>query len=407
MTSYKSGRPLSDFDIHKTGTHVFSIDNLFPYAFAPVQRDRRKGYGKIMHGDGDGSKPVQAYLHWKETGDINVFEWTADGVVAMNLDDVYCVATPSDLDFSDYVAVNRFRMPKEEFLRVLNNGFRRIFGMLEKYGIRIGWHGGETAEISDQTRTVDAAGTIYARFPLKKAVTGENIKPGDVIIGLGSYGKAVYEEKEPGRLMSNGLTVVRHCLMTPDYVAKYPEIADPVIEPDGKMSTNYRGRYKTDQFIDQLGMTIGEAIISPTRIFAPVIKTVVDKYGKDVHGIVHNTGGGLTKGLRVGRGIHYVKDSIPPSCYLISLIQQESGRTWESIYEGLCNDIGMEVIVPREVAAHVMEDIDRFNIPVSITGHCEANIGNKKMATNHGNRMTIISEHGIFEYPYEEAAKQL
>lgn len=395
--SYEKRRPRSDFDIHKTGTKVFKIENLFPYSFVPVQKDpSSKEWGRVMHSDGAGSKPIQNYLHWKETDNIDVFKWIADDVVAMNLDDIFCVTAGPVVEFVDYVAINRFKLPKIEFLKVLNNGFKRVFGILERHGINISWLGGETAEVSDQLRTVDVAGTARARVKIKDAITGERVTSGDIIIGLGSYGKAVWEEKKNSGIMSNGLTVARHCLMVPEYVEKYPEITDPeVIE--------YKGKFKTNQYLEKLGMTIGEALTSPTRIFAPALKLIIEKYGNEnIHGIVHNTGGGFTKILRIGKRIHYIKNDLLPIPPIFSLIQEESGRSWQSIFEGLNNGIGIEVVAPKNLASDIMKDIDQFNIPVSVIGYCEANKNKEKLSTSHKNRMTVISEHGTFEYPYEK-----
>lgn len=395
--SYEKRRPRSDFDIHKTGTKVFKIENLFPYSFVPVQKDpSSREWGRIMHSDGAGSKPILNYLHWKETNNINVFEWIADDVVAMNLDDVFCVTADPAVEFVDYVAINRFKLPKEEFLKVLNKGFQRVFEILKRYEINISWLGGETAEVSDQVRTVDVCGTVRARVQIKDAITGEKITPGDVIIGLGSYGKAAWEEKENSGIMCNGITVARHCLMTPEYVKKYPEIADPEI-------MEYKGKFRTNQHLEELGMAVGEALISPTRIFAPILKLIIEKYGsKNIHGLAHNTGGGLTKILRIGKGIHYIKNNLLPIPPIFSLIQRESERAWQSIFEGLNNGMGVEIVTPKDLATHIMGDIDRFNIPVSIIGYCEENKDKEKLSTSHGNRMTIISKYGTFEYPYEK-----
>jgi len=395
--SYEKRRPRSDFDIHKTGTKIFKIKNIFPYSFVPVQRDPlSKEWGRIMHSDGAGSKPIQNYLHWKETNNVEIFEWIADDVIAMNLDDIFCVTAEPTVEFVDYVAINRFKLPKGEFLKVLNNGFKRVFTVLKKYGINISWLGGETAEVSDQVRTVDISGTIRARVKIADAITGKKIIPGDVIIGLGSYGKVAWEEEENSGIMSNGITVARHCLMTPEYVKKYPEIADPEI-------MEYKGKFKTNQYLEELRMTVGEALISPTRIFAPILKLITEKYGsRNIHGIVHNTGGGLAKILRIGKGIHYIKDNLLPIPPIFSLIQRESGRPWQSIFEGLNNGIGIEIVVSKDRVPRILEDIERFNIPVSVIGHCEANKDKEKLSTSHRNRMTIISQFGTFEYPYEK-----
>jgi len=184
--------------------------------------------------------------------------------------------------------------------------------------------------------------------------------------------------------------------MTPKYVEKYPEIADPGI-------VEYKGKFKTDQYLEELKMAVGEALISPTRIFAPVLKLIIKKYGNEnIHGIVHNTGGGLTKILRIGKEIHYIKNELLPIPPIFSLIQRESGRSWQSIFEGLNNGIGVEIVAPKNLASNIMKDIEQFKVPVSVIGYCEANKNKEKLSTLHGNRMTVISEYGTFEYPYEK-----
>jgi len=310
----------------------------------------------------------------------------------------FCAGLVFDIEFVDFVAINRFTMPKEDFLSHLNDGLKRVFHMLGGYGIHVDFLGGETAEVSDQIRTVEVSATVRARIKLQNVIGGNRVASGDVIIGLGSYGKASWEQKENSGIMCNGFAVARHCLMNPEYVSKYPEIGDPEV-------MEYKGRFKTDQYLEELGMTVGEALTSPTRIFAPVLKHIIEKYGPDnIHGILHNTGGGLTKCLRIGKEIHYIKDSLLPIPPIFSLIQQESGRSWQSIFEGLNNGIGMEIIAPKSIAQSLIEDIAQFQIPAAIIGHCELNTDQTKLASKHNNRLTIISPHGTFEYPYEQGA---
>lgn len=394
---YEKRRPKSDFDVHKTGTSVFEAESVFPHAFVPIREDSSlPGFGKILHTDGVGSKLVQSYLVWKETGDITVFEGLADDVVAMNLNDIFCAGPVSDIEFVDYVAINRFTLPKEEFLKTLNAGFQRVFHMLAGYGIQVSFLGGETAEVSDQMRTAEVSAAVRARIRLQDVIAGDKVAPGDVIIGLGSYDKAVWEQKENTGIMCNGFAVARHSLMNAEYAAKYPEIADP-------KAMEYKGRFKTDQFLEELGMTVGEALISPTRIFAPVLKSVIEKYGpENIHGMVHNTGGGLTKCLRTGKEIHYVKDALLPIPPIFSLIQRESERTWQSVFEGLNNGIGVEIMAPENFAPRIIEEAAQFHVPAAVIGRCESNTARTKLASKHGNRLTIISQHGTFEYPYEE-----
>lgn len=370
-------------DVKKKGVEVFRLETLFPRAFCQIVRDPKlRGYGMVLHTDGAGSKPIQSYLHWRETGESKWFKGIAQDVVAMNVDDVICVGA-MPLGFVDYVSVNPRRVPKEEFLATLNSGFGKCFRMLKKHGIRISFLGGETADMPDQLRTMDVSGTVSARVELSKVVSGERIKPGDAIIGLRSGGRSKYERKENSGLMCNGITLARRCLMKREYEHKYPEIKDP----DGK---SYYGRFAFDDHLDELHMTVGEAIFSPTRIFAPVIMRLLEKLRGRITGLVHNTGGGQTKCLKLGNNIHYIKeDPIEPDS-IFRLIQQESKASWREMFEDFNMGAGFEIIAGREVAEEILSVAGRLGVEAKIIGRCEKR--------KRGNKVTIHSEFGKFEY---------
>ena len=372
-------------DVKKKGVESFKpfLDTIFPHAFCQIVRDPMlRGYGMVLHTDGAGSKPIQSYLHWRETGESNWFKCIAQDVVAMNVDDVMCVGA-APLGFVDYVAVNPQRVPKEGLLAALNSGFGECFRVLKKHGIRISFLGGETADLPDQLHTLDISGTVSARVELSRVVTGEGIKPGDVIIGLRSGGRAKYERKENSGLMCNGITLARHCLMESEYERKYPEIK----APDGK---SYYGRFAFDDHLDELGMTVGEAILSPTRIFAPVITRLSKKLRGRIAGLVHNTGGGQTKCLKLGNNIHYIKeDPIEPDP-IFRLIQRESKASWREMFEDFNMGTGFEIIARREVAEEVLSVAGGLGVGAKIIGRCEK--------SKKGNKVTIRSEFGIFEY---------
>lgn len=372
-------------DVRKKGIEVFkpSLESLFPKAFCPVIRDPKfRKYGMVLHTDGAGSKPLQNYLHWRETGENRWFRGIAYDVLAMNIDDVMCVGA-APLGFVDYVAVNRSRVPKEELLSALNTGFKECFATLRRYGIKISFLGGETADLPDQLRTVDVSGTVSARVELSKVISGEKIKPGDVIVGLRSGARTKYERQENSGIMCNGITLARHCLMKSEYARKYPELKDP-------NSKGYYGRFAFNDYLDELEMTIGEAILSPTRIFAPVIARILEKHGKQVTGLVHNTGGGQTKCLRLGKNVHYLKNDLIEPDPIFRLIQREAKVSWREMFEDFNMGVGFEIITRKKGVEEILDVAERVGLGAKVIGRCDKSYGK--------NKLTIRSEFGKFEY---------
>ncbi len=372
-------------DVKKKGVESFKpfLDTIFSHAFCQVVRDPKlRGYGMVLHTDGAGSKPIQSYLHWRETGESKWFKGIAQDVVAMNVDDVICVGA-MPLGFVDYVSVNPRRVPKGELLGALNSGFGECFGMLKKHGIKISFLGGETADLPDQLRTLDVSGTVSARVELSKVVTGERIKPGDVIVGLRSGGRAKYERKENSGLMCNGVTLARRCLMKREYERKYPEIK----APDGK---SYYGRFAFDDHLDELDMMVGEAVLSPTRIFAPVIMRLLEKLRGRITGLVHNTGGGQTKCLKLGNNVHYIKEDLIEPDPIFRLIQRESKASWREMFEDFNMGTGFELIAREGAAEEILSLAEKLGVEAKIIGRCEKR--------KRGNKVTIRSEFGEFEY---------
>ncbi len=372
-------------DVKKKGTEVFksSIKSIFPRAFCPITRDTKVGkYGLVLHTDGAGSKPLQNYLHWRETGKSSWFKGIAQDVVAMNVDDVICVGA-APVGFVDYVAINPSKVPKEELLFALNAGFKECFDMLRRHGIKLPFLGGETADLPDQLRTLDVSGTISARVELSKVISGEKIKPGDVIVGLMSGGRTKYEQRKNSGIMCNGITLARHCLMKHDYERKYPELKD-------SDSRGYYGKFSFDEHHDELDMTVGEAILSPTRIFAPVVARILEKCGEQVTGLVHNTGGGQTKCLRLGKNIHYIKDNLIKPYGIFHLIQWEASVSWREMFEDFNMGVGFEVIARKEDVDGILAIAERFGLGAKVIGRCEKSDGK--------NKLTIRSGFGKFGY---------
>jgi phosphoribosylformylglycinamidine cyclo-ligase len=370
-------------DVGKKGVECLKkiTDDLFPEAFSPVIGDPlHSDWGIVLHTDGAGTKPVVSYIYYKETGERKFFETLADDVVAMNVDDAVCVGGVP-IAFSDYVAVNPFKVPKQELLESLAEGFSRVFSMLRENGAGLLFSGGETADLPDIVRTFDISGIVVARVELSKVITGKNISPGDIIVGLRSGGKARYEERENSGIMCNGLTLARHCLLINEYLKKYPETYFEGVK-------GYYGRFKIDSFVDELGMTVGEALLSPTRIYLPVILEILKKV--EVKAIIHNTGGGLTKCLRIGRNIKYIKDNLPEPDPIFKLIQAESREEPRNMYRSFNMGIGLEIVVKKGDEDRVIDVAEKFKTGAQVIGRCEK--------SEEGNSVIIVSKYGKFEY---------
>lgn len=371
-------------DAQKEGIEVFesTINNLFPQAFCTVSKDPDyEERGMVLHTDGAGSKPVQNYLLWKETGDLDWFKTIGQDVLAMNIDDLMCIGA-QPLAFVDYIALNKRLFPKKKVLSELNSGFRETLDLMEKYGLDISFLGGETADLPDQLKTLDVSGTVYGRVKLSEAITGENVESGNEIIGLRSGGQVEYEEEKNSGIMCNGITLARHSLMKEDYGKKYPEIKGP--------EKGYYGKFGCEVYNSEIGMKVGEAITSPTRIFAPILNEILEKFSEQVNGIVHNTGGGQTKSLGLGENIHYLKeDPIEPDP-IFKLIQKESGEEWRAMYEDYNVGTGIEIIAEEGYGEEILNIAKGFDLEGKVIGTCEKNDG--------GNKVTIDSQFGKFTY---------
>lgn len=357
-------------------------NDLFPQSFCTITKHPlRPDHGMILHADGAGTKPIVAYLMFKESGSSEWFSSLSSDVIAMNVDDIICVGgTP--LAISDYVALNPFTMEREALLGGLAEGFRTSLSTMESLGHPLLFGGGETADLPDIVRTFDVSATVYGEVDLRAVITGDNISPGDAIVGLRSGGKARYELRENSGLMCNGITLARHSLLSPKYLKKYPEIGS------GKKG-GYFGSHELMSRPRGLGMTIGEALLSPTRIYLPVAKRIMDK--TEVKALVHNTGGGLTKSKRLGKGIRFVKANLPTPDPIFKLIQEGSGEGWGEMYRAFNMGVGMEAIVARGVAADVIGISESFGIEAQVIGRCER-------SSSDDNSVVIRSEKGTFEY---------
>ena len=371
-------------DVKKKGIESFKqvVSNLYPDAFCVIQRDPDyPDTGLVFHTDSAGSKPILAYICYRETGEAEWFSGLAQDSLAMNINDLVCVGA-RPVSFVDYVAFNTLLIKRVDMLKALSNGFNSCLNILAGEDTPIMFAGGETADLPDLLRTLDVCVTMFGRVPLSKVVTGEMIKPGDKIIGVRSGGKIRYEKGENSGIMSNGHTLARSCLMKPDYVEKYPEVSHPARD-------RYTGKYNVNDYLDELSSTVGEALLAPTRFFSPIELKVLEKYSSDIHGMVHNTGGGNTKCLRLGKGIQYIKN-MPPHDPVFDLIHRESHVDWREMNQDFNMGVGFEFIVNSAIAEDVLSTIEQYSVGALIIGEC-------KEATKE-NKLTIESNNGKYQY---------
>ncbi|MFC1802445.1 AIR synthase related protein [Thermoproteota archaeon] len=371
--------------IKKKGIESFKsvITNLYPEAFCVIQQDPDyQDMGIVTHTDSAGSKPILSYINYKESGNADWFSGLAQDALAMNINDLVCVGA-KPVSFVDYIAFNTLLIERVKLLKALSSGFGYCLDTLQNENTPVLFAGGETADLPDLLRTLDVCVTIFGRMPLDQVISGKQIKPGDLILGVRSGGKIRYEKGINSGIMSNGHTLARSCLINASYVKKYPEISHSA-------RGRYTGRYNHDDHIDVLDTTVGEALLHPTRLFSPIASKVLSKLGSDVHGMVHNTGGGQTKCLRLGKGLFYIKNNLPIPDPMFGFIKRESGVEWREMYKVFNMGVGFELIVDPDLAEDALSIIEGFNVGVSVIGRCEEAKGD--------NLLVIDSSYGKFEY---------
>ena len=372
-------------DVHNA---IKNIDKgLFPQAFCKIIPDILGGdpeYCNIMHADGAGTKSSLAYTYWKETGDLSVWKGIAQDALIMNTDDLLCVGAVDNILVSSTIGRNKMLVPGEVISAIIN-GTDELLANMREMGIGIYATGGETADVGDLVRTIIVDSTVTCRMKRKDVINNANIRPGNVIVGLASFGQATYEDRYNGGIGSNGLTSARHDVFAKYLAEKYPESYDDAM-PDELV---YSGKYKLTDTPADVTVNAGQLVLSPTRTYAPVIKKILDELRPQIHGMVHCTGGAQTKVLHfVGENCKVVKDNmftVPP---LFRIIKEQSGTEWQEMYKVFNMGHRMEIYVSEETAARVIEISKSFNIDAQIVGHIE-----------EGQRsLTIKSEFGEFKY---------
>ena len=371
-------------DVHNA---IQDLDKgIYPNAFCKILPDilgKDGNYCLVMHADGAGTKSSLAYAYWKETGDSSVWKGIAQDAIVMNLDDLLCVGITDDILLSSTIGRNKNNVPGEVISTIVE-GTREFADKMSEHGIHIHLAGGETADVGDLVRTIIVDSTVTARVR-RKDIIETDIIPGDVIVGLSSSGKAIYENEYNGGMGSNGLTSARHDVFS-DYLAKkYPETYDDRIPED----LVYSGKMKLTDPVAGTGLDAGKLVLSPTRTYAPVIKKVLEEFRQDIHGMIHCSGGAQTKVLKFVDKIHVIKDQLFPVPPLFEMIREQSGTDWKEMYEVFNMGHRMELYLPESVAKSVIEISESFNIEAKIIGKCEEHTSKA---------LTIKSEHGIFEY---------
>lgn len=374
-------------DVHKA---ISGIDKgLFPKAFCKIVPDylgNDESYCIVMHADGAGTKSSLAYAYWKETGDMSVWKGIAQDAVVMNTDDLLCVGATDNILLSSTIGRNKNLIPGEVISAIIN-GTEGVLSDLRKHGIGIHSTGGETADVGDLVRTIIVDSTVVCRMKRSDVVDNANIKAGDVIVGFASDGQTTYEDQYNGGMGSNGLTSARHDVFSKSVGEKYPETYDQLI----KKEFVYSGSRKlTDKIETGSGaMEIGKLVLSPTRTYAPVIKKILESHRKEIHGMVHCSGGGQTKVLHFVDKVHVIKDNLFPVPPLFRLIQEESKTPWDEMYKVFNMGHRMEIYCDEGIASKLIEIAGTFNLPAKIIGRVEQSDSKK---------LTIKSEPGEFTY---------
>jgi len=380
------GVSASKEDVHNA---IKNLDKgIFPKAFCKIIPDILGGdpaYCNIMHADGAGTKSSLAYVYWRETGDLSVWKGIAQDAMIMNIDDLVCVGAVDDILLSSTIGRNKNLIPGEVISAIIN-GTNELCEELSALGVHIYSTGGETADVGDLVRTIIVDSTVTCRMKRCNVIDNAAIQAGDVIVGLSSYGQATYEKEYNGGMGSNGLTSARHDVFANYLAQKYPESYDPAIPS----SLVYSGKLKLTDETGIPGINAGKLLLSPTRTYSPIMLLIFKELRKNIHGMVHCTGGGQTKILHfLDDGLRVVKNNLFPIPPLFSLIQQQSGTDWEEMYRVFNMGHRMEIYLPETYAQRIIEISRSFNVDAQVVGYVEKS--EKK-------ELIIESEFGRFIY---------
>jgi len=373
-------------DVHNAIKNINK--GLFPQAFCKIVPDHLTGseaHCIVMHADGAGTKSSLAYAYWKETGDLSVWKGVAQDALIMNIDDLLCVGASQVILLSSTIGRNKNRIPGEVLAAIIN-GTEELIEELKGYGVSIHSTGGETADVGDLVQTIIVDSTVTARMKRSDVVDNANIQAGDVIVGLASFGQATYEKEYNGGMGSNGLTSARHDVFNSTLKSKYPETFDASVPAD----LIYSGSKNLTDAVEGSPLNAGKLVLSPTRTYAPIIQKIMDTVDKkQLHGMVHCSGGAQTKILHFIDALHVIKDNLFETPPLFKMIQKESDTSWKEMYEVFNMGHRMELYVAPELANEIIAISESFNVPAQIVGRVE---------TSSKKELTISSSHGLFKY---------
>jgi phosphoribosylformylglycinamidine cyclo-ligase len=371
-------------DVHKA---IEEFDKgLYPNAFCKILPDFLTGdpkYCTVMHADGAGTKSSLAYIYWRETNDLSVWKGIAQDAVIMNTDDLLCVGATNNLLLSSTIGRNKLKIPGDVILHILR-GYDEIISLLAGFGMNIYLTGGETADVGDLVKTIIVDSTVTCRMK-RNEVIETNIQPGDVIVGLASYGQASYENEYNSGIGSNGLTSARHDLFNNHLSQKYPESYDDLIPA----SLVYTGTYNLTDKIAGTDIDAGKYLLSPTRTYAPIVIPVLKEIRKHIHGMIHCSGGAQTKVMKFVNNLHIIKDNMFPVPPLFNIIHELSDTEWDEMYEVFNMGHRFEFYLPEKYTQIIIDIAKSFNVEAQIVGRVEESTEKK---------LTIGSEHGVYVY---------
>ena len=381
------GVSASKDEVHSAIQHLDK--GLYPLAFCKILPDLAAGSARhcnLLHADTAGTKTSLAYLYWRETGDLSVWAGVAQDAIVMNLDDMACVGCTDNILLSSTIGRNKTRIPAEVIAAVIR-GTSDFIENMRAQGIQLHLAGGETADVGDVVRTIDVGVTAFARMKPSDVLVN-HIQPGDVIVGLASFGQSTYESAYNGGMGSNGLTAARHDVLAHAYAGQYPESYDPNLPPE----VVYTGQRRLTETVQAGGqeVSIGKLILSPTRTYLPVLKEMLALYRKKIHGLIHVTGGGQTKVLKFVENVHVIKDNLFDLPPLFRLIQDSSSTDWREMYQVFNMGHRMEIYLPARHAEGVMNIAESYGIEAKIIGRVER---------AQGQRVTVKGSFGTFSYP--------
>ncbi|MFO7825099.1 MAG: AIR synthase-related protein [Cyclobacterium sp.] len=379
------GVSASKEDVHSA---ISKLDKgLFPKAFCKVVEDllgNDPDYCNIMHADGAGTKSSLAYLYWKATGDLSVWKGIAQDAIIMNIDDLLCVGAVNNILVSSTIGRNKNLIPGE-VIAALINGTEEVLQMLRDHGVNAMLTGGETADVGDLVRTIIVDSTVTCRMKREEVISNDQIKAGDVVVGLASFGQASYESGYNGGMGSNGLTSARHDVFKKSLMTSYPESFDPSVPED----LLYSGSYDLTDPAPGTPLDMGKLVLSPTRTYAPVIAAILKERRPDIHGLVHCSGGAQTKVLHFIDDLHVIKDQLFDTPPLFSIIQKESGTDWKEMYKVFNMGHRMEIYLEEKWAEEIIQIATDFGVQAKIIG---------RVVPYQGKKVTIDGKHGVFTY---------